>query len=246
MSNIEIFNQMVEFFNLLIENRTGMAHLKSTRGKSPVKKKSQVGAGSKTKARQALLKAAKGLFARKGLSATTIRDIAEQANLNSSMISYYFNGKEGLYKSCLEEIGSERLQMAERILQSPDSPDEYRIRLKMFCENLFELFLDDRDSGLIIVREYDRVDSPAEEIFKSTFLKVFDLIYSFFKNAQSRQLISKDKDPFTLAKLFFGCLSSQMRLDHVNEKIYKKSLKQDSEREKVLNHIIDLFLPGSQ
>lgn len=205
------------------------------------KKQSQLGTSGP--APRQLIVAAKKLFARKGLSATTIRDIADEASLNSSLISYYFQGKEGLYRACIQEIGSERLKMAAQILKPPQSQEEFRLRMRLFCENLFDLFLEDRDSGLLIVREYDRIDSPAEEIFKSTFLKIFDLILGFFKTAQQHKLIDQNKDVFTLTKLFFGCISSQMRLDHLNENIYKKSLKQSAEREKVLCHILDLFLP---
>lgn len=235
------FNHLIELFDLLINNNTNM---KTNNGKR--KKSAGLGGTPSVDARQTLIQAAKKLFARKGLSATTIRDIATEANLNSSLISYYFKGKTGLYKACLEEIGSQRLKVAEEILSTPDSAEEFRLRLKLFIENLFALYLDDRDSGLIIVREYDRVDSPAEDIFKTTFLRVFDKIHNFFTQAQARKLMSKDQDPFIMAKLFFGCISSQMRLDHVNEKIYSKTIKDPTERSAVLNHILDLFLPLPQ
>ncbi|MEO0335010.1 MAG: TetR family transcriptional regulator [Pseudomonadota bacterium] len=194
-------------------------------------------------ARQQLLTAAKRLFARKGLSATTIRDISNEAGLNSSLISYYFDGKDGLYKECIKQIGTERLSVAKEILSEAESASEFRLRLKMFTENLFKLYLEDRESGLIIVREYDRIDSPAEEIFRNTFLRVFEQLHNFFKAAQERGLIDAEKDSFTMAKLFFGSLSSQMRLDHINEKVYGKSIKDSEERKKVLHHILDLFLP---
>ncbi len=43
-----------------------------------------------------LLLSAKHLFATKGFEKTSIRDIANHAQVNSSMISYYFGGKSGL------------------------------------------------------------------------------------------------------------------------------------------------------
>ena len=199
--------------------------------------------GAEGGARQQLLLAAKRLFARKGLSATTIRDISQEAGLNSSLISYYFDGKDGLYKECIKEIGTQRLSVAREILSEAETPTEFRLRLQMFTENLFKLYVEDRESGLIIVREYDRIDSPAEEIFRSTFLRVFEQLHNFFKSAQEKGLIDNSKDSFTLAKLFFGCISSQMRLDHINEKMYGKSIKDIEERKKVLQHTLDLFLP---
>ncbi|ASR39114.1 hypothetical protein BAY61_08870 [Prauserella marina] len=49
----------------------------------------------RTRAR--IMAAAKEQFAAHGFAATRISDIAEQAEVNKQLISYYFGGKEGLY-----------------------------------------------------------------------------------------------------------------------------------------------------
>jgi AcrR family transcriptional regulator len=198
-------------------------------------------ANLKLAARDVLLEAAKHMFARKGLNGTTIRDIAEEAGMNSAQISYYFEGKEGLYRACLEHIGDTELQMAKQILTPPRSHEEFRIRLHLFAENMFHQFLQDRDAGLIIIREYDRVQSPAGDIFKKHFLGVLDVIASFFKAAQKKGFSKDDRDPFILMNLFFGMIMSELRLDHVKEAAYGRTLKKESERKKVLAHIVALF-----
>lgn len=45
-----------------------------------------------------LIRAAKRLFASQGFDGTTVRDIADAAKTNLSLVSYYFKGKEGLYR----------------------------------------------------------------------------------------------------------------------------------------------------
>ncbi|MGE3680663.1 MAG: TetR/AcrR family transcriptional regulator [Bdellovibrionales bacterium] len=192
-------------------------------------------------ARQQLLGAARTLFARKGLSGTSIRDIAQKAQLNSSLISYYFTSKEGLYRTCVEEIASASLQMAQNVLQPARSEAEYRLRLEMFLNNIFQLYLEDRDTGLILIREYDRRDSPAEDIFRDSFLKILNHLVLFFKSAQEIRLLDREKDPLTLAGLLVGCVTSQMRMDHLQERAYGKSLRDPGEKRKVENHIVDLF-----
>lgn len=192
-------------------------------------------------ARVTLLHAARGLFARRGLSGTSIRDIAQAAKLNSSLISYYFGCKEGLYRACIEEIAQNSLQMAKTVLKPPATESEYRVRLQMFLDQTFALFLEDRDTGLILIREYDRVRSPAEEIFRDSLLKVLNLIVDFFRHAQQQRFLDKSKDPHTLASLLFGCVTSQMRMDHLQERAFKKSLRDTAEKRKVENHIVDLF-----
>lgn len=191
--------------------------------------------------RHALLQAGKKLFARRGLSGTSIRDIAREAKINSSLISYYFDGKEGLYRECLKDIGETRVTLAQAILQSPESLEEFKIRLKLFAENLMALFLEDREAGLIIIREFDRIHSPAEKVFKDTFFQIFDLIQTFFVLAQKNRLIEKNKDPFVLASLFFGALSNEMRIDHLKESLYHRTLKDPEEKKKMLEHLIGLF-----
>ncbi len=193
-------------------------------------------------AKTALLLAGRKLFAQKGLSGTSIRDVAKLAKTNSSMISYYFGGKSELYQECLKEIGGSRLLFAKEVLTEVESPEEFKTRLKLLIHNLFSLYTEDRDAGLIIVREYDRIHSPAEKVFKETFLKIFELLIDFFKKAQKQNFIAGHKDPFVLASLFFGSLSSQMRLDHIKDKVYNRSLKNSDEQQKIAEHLVDLFI----
>jgi AcrR family transcriptional regulator len=51
--------------------------------------------------RQLLLDAARRRFARDGYTATTVRDIADEAGVNVALINRYFTSKEGLFEACL-------------------------------------------------------------------------------------------------------------------------------------------------
>lgn len=74
-----------------------------------------------------ILVVAQQLFGEHGFSATSIRDIAQKANINVSMVSYYFGGKEGLLKAIVQSkidamkirigtiISSEKLTSHEKI-----------------------------------------------------------------------------------------------------------------------------------
>lgn len=226
------FNHLIEIFNPLIDNENVMAS-------KQIKKTARSKNGT---ARETLIVAAKHLFAHQGLSGTSIRDIAKRAGLNSSLISYYFESKEGLYRACLQEIGESRLAIAQEILKAPQTHEELILRTRMFLENMFGLYLEDLDAGLILVREYDRHHSPAEDVFRQTFLKIFDMTTKFLKKAQENGLIKEDRDVFILSSLLFGTLSSQMRMDHIKERAYNRTIKNRKERQKLLDHIVDIFL----
>lgn len=65
-----------------------------------------------TDAKQRILETAARLFAEKGYGSVGVREIASEAEVNISMISYYFNGKIGLLKSII----SEHFQEIQKVL----------------------------------------------------------------------------------------------------------------------------------
>ena len=54
--------------------------------------------------RAALLDAARTLFSTRGFASTGVRDIADLAGVNSSLVGRYFGSKQGLYRATLEQV----------------------------------------------------------------------------------------------------------------------------------------------
>lgn len=54
--------------------------------------------------RDALIRAGLDLFGRHGFEASSIREIAQAAGVNSAGIAYHFGGKDGLRQACAEAI----------------------------------------------------------------------------------------------------------------------------------------------
>jgi AcrR family transcriptional regulator len=77
--------------------------------------------------KQDILAAAIGLFARKGFSATGVREIAQQARVNIAMISYYFGSKRGVLEAALDIFFQRYLEVAEQDLAG-DDPPEHKMR----------------------------------------------------------------------------------------------------------------------
>ena len=53
-------------------------------------------------AKQRIFEAALALFARKGYAAVGVREIAKHANVNISMINYYYGEKAGILKAIID------------------------------------------------------------------------------------------------------------------------------------------------
>ncbi|MFI6602206.1 TetR/AcrR family transcriptional regulator [Nonomuraea sp. NPDC050536] len=66
----------------------------------------------RTKAR--ILQAAVAEFAAKGFAGARVSEIADRAGVNKQLISYYFGGKEGLYRALTSRWQSEESMFADR------------------------------------------------------------------------------------------------------------------------------------
>lgn len=75
--------------------------------------------------RDRILEAALDLFGERGLTGTTVRDIAARAKVNIAAISYHFRGKEQLYRAVAEavigRIGGRMRERAAPLLEKPPS-----------------------------------------------------------------------------------------------------------------------------
>lgn len=79
-------------------------------------------------AKERIMKASLSLFARKGYSGVGVREIAKSADVNVSMISYYFGGKAGILKAIVKEA-FEKYYEAIRTAAPEDAPVEEHFRL---------------------------------------------------------------------------------------------------------------------
>ena len=73
---------------------------------------------------QKVLDAASQLFFHKGFHGTSVRDIADKANVNVSLISYYFKGKQGLLEYAITHYYEAYLETIEEALITNEQASE--------------------------------------------------------------------------------------------------------------------------
>lgn len=74
-----------------------------------------------TKTKEKVLDAAIDLFNSQGFNGTSVRDIANKAGVNVSLISYYFNGKKGLLEYLMTSFLEEYLRIMEESYQKQEN-----------------------------------------------------------------------------------------------------------------------------
>lgn len=77
-----------------------------------------------------VMKSATSLFYQKGFAGTSVRDIADKADVNVSLISYYFKSKQGLLEYAVTQFYENYLKNLEEVIQDTiDLPDLDRLKL---------------------------------------------------------------------------------------------------------------------
>lgn len=194
---------------------------------------------------EAILRVAKTEFAAKGFDGTSVKDICDAAGVNVGAISYYFGGKEGLYRSCLEGFGRYRLKSTERILQTPKSIEDVRVRLSLFLEEFIELHFLEPEVSQILHKECTSERAVNRKLFREVFLPTFGHLHRFFKEGIRARLLKRHLDPLVMSAMLFGGIIHVLRTDTIAREYFKVSLKDKNHRKHFVKQAIDQFLMGA-
>jgi len=94
-------------------------------------------------ARERILDAALDLFGERGLTGTTVRDIATAGKVNVAAISYYFGGKDELYRAVAQGIADGiAMRVRDRAAGFLDNPPANPASALHALETLVEIIVD--------------------------------------------------------------------------------------------------------
>jgi TetR/AcrR family transcriptional regulator, regulator of cefoperazone and chloramphenicol sensitivity len=121
--------------------------------------------------RAALIAAALGLYGDKGYEATSTREIAAAAGVNSAMIAYHFGGKEGLRAACAEHV-AERLRGVFAEAPEAVSPQAARAALAALLSAMVRRIVADeaaRPLARFLLREIADPSPAFAAVYESAF-----------------------------------------------------------------------------
>ena len=130
-------------------------------------------AANKESKKDAILEAGRKLFSERGFAAVGVRDIAKEADVNISMISYHFKGKSGVLKEILSGFFSEYSEKVRNIVNISSDPPVF---ISNLIESLVPFFREHSREAIIFASEMP-VDSSDITEFKAE--KIKDLLNIF-------------------------------------------------------------------
>lgn len=143
--------------------------------------------------RDEILDAAQARFAAQGFVATTIKDIAAAAGVNSALLYYYFRNKENLYQAVLARLVQ---GFVRRGLERLDAPGTSEARLRGFLEVFGETFGEHPHFYRLMLRELvDYAASHAVEQIKLIATTMFSRLCAVIEEGQRGGVFRSDLEP---------------------------------------------------
>lgn len=153
------------------------------------------------------MQTASRLFAKLGLDKCSTREIAKDSDSNISLISYYFGGKEGLYKEVMREHALEVKKnvqgMVEEIDTQPITKELFIKNITFMIDHMIQTYNKNPEISKIFAREKLAGFPHSREIHAEIFYPLITQFFKLFKSGQAQGFVKKDIHP----ALFFISLS---------------------------------------
>jgi len=126
-----------------------------------------------------ILEKATELFSQKGYTGVSVRDIAQKASCNISMISYYFGSKEGLFESIFQMHAQEVQKQFMSLELFEGSLEE---GISYFIDNMFLLYQEKESFLKIMISQVLFGENPKlQENAQKIISQNLKMLHSFIK-----------------------------------------------------------------
>lgn len=193
--------------------------------------------------RKKLIDVAVELFSKKGFHAVSVREICSQANLNISLISYYFSGKNGLLVAALDELTKGQMEKVEILLGKFESRVDFEARLKGFLNGMVKVYLENPLLLKLFFDQLEKEQEGAERVYAQTFYKTWEYFIQFLKKGRLEGYLrsSTDNDRI-LALQILSPFLGLMRTAVSSKKFYQISLSDKKFRDEVIEQVLHTVL----
>ena len=154
--------------------------------------------------REQIIDAAMRVFAQKGFTRATNRDVAREAGITTGLIYYYFESKEALLKTLLEERSPLRLaaQMAPEMQQQP--PEVF---LPLLVQRVLGIVEDEQFVAIVRVVLPEILHNPEIAPLLSAFLqRVLGFLGSYLRTQITQGTLRADINLDVVSQMLMGTL----------------------------------------
>lgn len=191
------------------------------------------------------METAERLFAENGYDGTSVRDIAQAADVNVAMISYYFGSKEKLLQAIFEERTAYWRSHLENLLgdREASSFDKMNKLIEQYVEKIFNQSCFHR---IMAQKQMANEDSPVAGLIIETKRRNQEMIKKLIQEGQKRGEFRKQVDTPLLMITMMGTINQLLTTQHhykvlnelqdMSEEEFQKHMKK-----KLTTHLKNIF-----
>jgi TetR/AcrR family fatty acid metabolism transcriptional regulator len=183
--------------------------------------------------REAILRAAIGVFARNGYFNSKVADIARAAGVADGTVYLYFKSKEEILRSVFERHAGEAIAEARRETAALSDPRE---KLRRIASLHLERLGFDRDLAVVFQVELRGTTKFMEEFSAAGLAEYLSLIRGVFEEGQAAGLFRRELNAKLVAKILFGALDEMATNWILSRRRYKLAPMADE--------VLDIFFNG--
>lgn len=177
--------------------------------------------------RQRILQAAVEEFSAKGFAGARVAEIAKRADVNAQLITYYFDGKQGLYDALRESWAS-----SESTFATPDQPFSAVVRAYL------DAVLDRPDLSRLLV--WQALDGPSEDAERAQAEQVRHTVEDIQRRQRSGELTA-DFDAEVILVVLWAAAMAPVTIPHVIRGAFSNDLATPTARASYASQLERLF-----
>jgi AcrR family transcriptional regulator len=199
-------------------------------------------------ARARVLQAATKLFAEKGLEGTSTREIAKAADLNISLISYYFGGKEGLYKTVISEFAEQASLRINILIDGLDlenmNRESFKEAMRTFLEGMLPAKFSSPEINILLQREMMAGLPYARDVYENIFSKILERVVSLYRIGQEKGFVKKELNPYIIFLSLVHATDMYVHVNHCTVRPEREIPQLPKDMKAYIRQIYVLFVEG--
>ena len=199
-------------------------------------------------ARARLISVARKLFAEQGFAGTSTRDIAKTSGLNVSLISYYFGGKEGLYKAVLAEFAESAQARMTELLEPFNmenlNKESFKQAMRVFLQGMLPYKFAMPEINILLNREMMAGLPYARDLFNNVFAVIVERMVSIYQAGQNKGFVRKDIHPYVLFLSMVHSTDIYMNLCNCGTSVANKVPQLPRDMDQYVEQIYLIFVEG--
>jgi len=186
-----------------------------------------------TDKREAIIKAAIKIFARKGYFNSKVADIAGEAGIADGTVYLYFKSKDEILHSVFDRAMEEFIAEGKREIAEIKEADR---RLRRVAELHLEKLGADRDLAIVFQVELRGSTKFMEEFSAAGFAEYLGIIHQTIEDGQKTGVFRKDLNATVCSKVLFGALDEMVTNWILSKKPYPLA--------PMANEVLKIFFGG--